>query len=130
MSLDYPVVCPHCGENHAIPYDDVRHHIYKILGQESAKKRQDLDKHLAYMRERMQAKRQGEVSKLSVYEQAILELSQRENLANFKLREIADIIGLTGKHRISYVSRLITILNQKGLLTTERRLPAFTVQQP
>src|SRR3954467_15957560 len=110
MSFDFPTKCPHCGENHTIPYEDVRHHIYKILGQESAKKRQDLDEHLAYMRERMKQKRQGEASKLSVYEQAILELSERENLANFKLREIADIIGLTGKHRISYVSRLITSL--------------------
>jgi hypothetical protein len=39
---------------------------------------------LAYMRERMQAKRQGEAGKLSVYEQAILELSERENLNGLK----------------------------------------------
>jgi hypothetical protein len=107
MKYDYEVTCPHCGVNHTIPYDDVGHHVYKILGQESAKKRPDLDKHLAYMRERMQAKRQEEASKLSTYEQAILELSERENLNSLKLREIADIIGLQGKHRISYVSRLV-----------------------
>jgi hypothetical protein len=129
MKYDYEVTCPHCGVDYTIPYEDVRHHVYKILGTESAKKRPDLDEHLAYMRERMQAKWQGEAGKLSVYEQAILELSERENLASFKLREIADIIGLEGKHRVSYVSRLITILNHKGLLTTERRLPAFPVQQ-
>jgi hypothetical protein len=81
------------------------------------------------MRAKMKEKVRSRPQKISGYQKAILELSERENLDSLKLREIADAIGLEGKHRISYVCRLINNLNQKGLLTTKRRMPAFAVQQ-
>src|SRR6478672_883467 len=99
MSNDYETVCSRCGLTHTIPYEDVRHHIYHILGTESAKKRPDLKKHLAYMQEKRKEKNNAKERKPSVHQQALLELSKRENLDDLKLREIADKIGLTGKHR-------------------------------
>src|SRR5690348_3000873 len=96
MSNDYETVCPHCGLNHTIPYEDVRHHIYKILGQESAKKRKDFSEHMAKMHSSRRPK-------LHPKQQAILTLSQEQNLDTLKLREIADLVGIEGKDKISRV---------------------------
>jgi hypothetical protein len=122
MSHDFTTTCPHCGENHSIPYQDVKHHIYRILGQESARKRKDFAEH-------MQKMHRGHRPKLSTVQQAILALSQQENLDDLKLREIADKIGVSSKNPVQHVWKQIDTLRKKGLLSYKRRVPAFPVQQ-
>src|SRR6185503_4784162 len=100
MSHDFITTCPHCGENHDIPYADVRHHIYHILGQESARKRKDFAEHMRKMHDSPRPKYRPT---LHPKQQAILALSQREDLAKLKLREIAEQIGIDGKDRVSRV---------------------------
>jgi hypothetical protein len=91
MSNDYPATCPHCGENHTIPYEDVRHHIYKILGQESARKRKDFAEHMQKMHQSLRPKLR---STLHPKQHAILALSQQEDLSKLKLHEIADRVDI------------------------------------
>ena len=126
MSHDFSTTCPHCGLKHTIPYKDVRHHIYHILGQESAKKRADFAEHMQKMH---QSPRPNHRSTLHPKQQAILALSQQEDLGKLKLREIAERVGIEGKDRVSRVWQHLDILKKKGLLDVKRRMPAFPVEQ-
>jgi hypothetical protein len=126
MSNDYPATCPHCGLNYTIPYEDVRHHIYHILGKESAKKRADFAEHMQKMHRSPRPKYRVT---LHPKQQAILALSKQEDLSQLKLREIADRVGIEGKDRVSRVWQHLDILKKKGLLDVKRRIPAFHVQQ-
>jgi hypothetical protein len=127
MSYDYETTCPHCRLNHTIPYEDVRHHIFHILGQESAKKRKDFPEHMRKMHQANRLKNGGRPTLYSRQE-AILALAKREDIEKLKLREIAEKVGIEGKHRVAYVCKIITMLRQKGLLDVKRRMPAFHVQ--
>jgi hypothetical protein len=122
MSLDYATTCPHCGENHSIPYQDVRHHIYHILGQESARKRKDFNEHMHKMQ-------RSNREKLHPRQQAILELAKHVDLDSLKLREIAEKVGITGKYSASQIWSHMNKLRKKGLLSYKRRTPAFPTQQ-
>lgn len=126
MSNDYLATCPHCGKNHDIPYEDVRHHIYRILGQESARKRKDFAEHMQKMH---QSARPMHRPTLHPKQQAILDLSQKEDLSKLKLREIADRVEIHSKDRVTRVWQHLDILKKKGLLDVKRRTPAFQVQQ-
>src|SRR3954447_24005262 len=121
MSHDFTTKCPRCGENHDIAYEDVRHHIYHILGQESAKKRKDFSEH-------MQKMQRSHHAKIHPRQQAILDLAKREDLDTLKLREIAEKVGITGKYATSQVWNHMDKLRKKGLLSFKRRMPAFQVQ--
>jgi hypothetical protein len=128
MSQDFSTICPHCGENHTIPYEDVRHHIFHILGKESARKRKDLPEHLHKMHQANILRHKSRTG-LSPRQQALLDLSREIDLDTLTLKEIADRIGLTGKYRASYAWSLMRKLEEKGLLSVKRRMPAFPVDQ-
>jgi hypothetical protein len=125
MSYDYETTCPHCGLNHTIPYEDVRHHIYKILGQESARKRKDLPEHMRKMHEK---NRQIHGTRLNETQVALLELAKREDLDGLKLREIADKVGVIDKNPVQHIWKQLDVLKKRGLLSVKRRMPAFQAE--
>jgi DNA-binding MarR family transcriptional regulator len=122
MDYDFTTICPHCGEQITIPYEDARHHIYRILGQQSARKRKDRDEHMRKMHQNYR-------SKLHPKQEAILALSKEQDLNTLKLREIAERVGITGKDRVSRVWQHLDKLKKKGLLDVKRRMEPFQVQQ-
>jgi hypothetical protein len=126
MSNDFTTTCPTCGTQHDIPYKEVRHHVYHLLGKERARKRKDGSQHIKKMQAKMKEKQHG---RLSAKQQAILDLAQHEDLELLKLREIADKVGITGKHRVTIVWAQLDKLKKKGLLTLSRRIPAFPIDQ-
>ena len=125
MFHDFNTVCPHCGENHTVPYEEVRHHIYRIVGQESAKKRKDFPEHMRKMHEK---NRQSRGTYLNETQVALLELSKREDLNGLKLREIAEKVGVTDKNPVQHIWKQLDVLKKRGLLSVKRRMPAFQVE--
>jgi hypothetical protein len=125
MSLDYLAICPHCGLDHTIPYEDVRHHVFHIQGKESARKRKDLPEHM-----RMMQRLQKQTRSFGKNQKALLELAKTEDLNTLKLGEIADKAGIHGKYRVSQVLETLKKLSQRGLLSYKRRTEPFQVEQP
>jgi hypothetical protein len=85
MSHDFTTICPHCGLNHTIPYEDVRHHIFHIQGKESARKCSDFTEHMRKMHSlQRHAPRFGKV------QLKVLELAKHEDLNTLQIASIGN----------------------------------------
>lgn len=112
MSNPFTTTCPHCHKVLQIPFDSVAHHVHREHGLRGATKRKQKDPD--YLRN-MVLKRWSS-KPLHTTQQAILALSQEEDIEQLTLNEIAAKVGVVGPWPQNYIWRHIKQLQKKGLL--------------
>lgn len=112
MSEPFTTQCPHCGQPVEVSYRDAM----RELGRRSVMKRKPNKHHMSLLGRKSWKNRPP-----TPVQQALIALSQKEDLEKLTLTEIAQRIGITGSNLRTRVLRNIRRLQKKGLLPANLR---------
>ena len=104
-------ICPHCGEEVRIPYEEISHFVRRKQALIGVARRKDIKEHVNRM-----AQKRWPRAHLHPKQEAILELSQQEDITKLTLEKIAERVGIEGPWRKNYVWQHLRKLREKGLL--------------